>query len=183
MRHLTPNLALGLLCLGLAAGVAFLWVPLDVDTGVIERVRRRITVGDALAPTIAAAFIAVGSIMLIAVERGAPDQPRLTKRHLVFLLALLALLMVVFAIMRWAGPLAVWIAGMEADYRALRATAPWKLIGFGLGGFTLVVGLISVLERRISLRAIVIAVAATALLIVLFDLPFDDLLLPPNGDV
>ena len=40
-------------------------------------------------------------------------------------------------IMRYAGPLSVWVANFltdsELNYRLLRGTAPWKYIGFFLG--------------------------------------------------
>ena len=78
--------------------------------------------------------------------------------------------------MRWEGPVLV------EEYRLLRASAPWKWVGFVLGGTVVVTGLISAIERRLSLRALLIGIAVTVALIVLFDLPFDDLLLPPNGE-
>ena len=171
------NLYLGLVSLVLALVVIFLWIPLDTDTGLIEKVRRRVTIGDALAPTIAACFVVVGGGLLVLAERNAADQPGLTSGNLRHVLWVLGLVALALLLMRWAGPL------LMEDYRLLRATTPWKWVGFVLGGTILVTGLISAIERRLSLRALLIGVAATGVLIVLFDLPFDDLLLPPNGDV
>ena len=65
----------------------------------------------------------------------------------------------------------------------MRDTAPWKYIGFILGGVVLIAGLIALVEGRVSLRGVVLGLMATFALIVVYDLPFDDLLLPPNGDV
>ena len=171
------NLYLGFVSLVLAFVVILVWVPLDTDTGLIEKVRRRVTIGDALAPTIAACFVALGGGLLVLAERNSADQSGLTTsnlRHVIWVLGLVALALLV---MRWAGPL------LTEDYRLLRATAPWKWLGFGLGGTILVTGLIAAIERRLTLRALVVGIAVTVALIVLFDLPFDDLLLPPNGDV
>ncbi len=46
----------------------------------------------------------------------------------------------------------------------------------------MVFGLISLVEHRLSWRRAGAALLAVAALIVVYDLPFDDLLLPPNGD-
>ena len=43
--------------------------------------------------------------------------------------------------------------------------------------------MISFVEQRITWRALWVALAAVIGIIVLYDLPFDDVLLPPNGDV
>jgi hypothetical protein len=44
-------------------------------------------------------------------------------------------------------------------------------------------GMIAVLERRLSRRALMIGLIWSLVLILVYDLPFEDLLLPPNGDV
>ena len=56
--HSRSNLITGLIFLAFAALVAFVWVPLDVETGLVEKVRRRIMIGDSLAPTLAAFLLA-----------------------------------------------------------------------------------------------------------------------------
>ena len=47
----------------------------------------------------------------------------------------------------------------------------------------IVTGIIAVLERRLSRRGVITGICAVLVLIAVFDLPFDDLMLPPNGDV
>lgn len=173
--------ALGLVCLVFALVIAALWVPLDVETGLIEKVRRRVTIGDALAPTVAAAFIGLGGLLLMLAP-GRNGDERLSGRNLRFLALLLSGLVAALLLMRWAGPLAVAVLD-AGEYRLLRDTAPWKWIGFALGGFALVAGLIVWIEGRLSLRALLVAAGAVLALIAVFDLPFEDLLLPPNGDV
>lgn len=182
MKPARANLYLSLGCVGFALLLAFVWAPMDSGTGLIHKVRRQVSIGDALAPTLAAIMIGAGGVMVF-LERRAPDQPRLTRGNLVFLLRFLAIMAVGFALMRWGGPLLVAALNGDQDYRALRDTAPWKYVGFFIGGTGIIATLIASTEGRFSLRAVMIAIAATLALIALYDLPFDDLLLPPNGDV
>lgn len=177
------NLALGLIFLVFAILVAFVWVPLDTETGLIEKVRRRIMIGDALAPTMAAFFIGLGGLLLILTERKAPDQPVVNLTNLAFIGIQIATLILGFLIMLYAGPVAVALFNGDAEYRLLRDTAPWKYIGYFLGGVFIVAGLIAQAEGRITWRGMFIAMSVVVALIVIYDLPFDDLLLPPNGDV
>lgn len=181
--HSRSNLIIGLIFLAFAALVAFVWVPLDVETGLVEKVRRRIMIGDALAPTVAAFFIGLGGLILVLFERKAPDQPSVNLANLTFVGLQIFILVVGFLIMLYAGPLAVWLFGGDTEYRLLRDTAPWKYIGYFLGGVFIVAGLISQSEGRLSFRSVVIAIGVVIALILVYDLPFDDLLLPPNGDV
>ena len=58
------NRVLALGAIAAALLIAFVWVPLDTDTGMIEKVRRQVTIGDSLAPTLAAMFIGVGGLLL-----------------------------------------------------------------------------------------------------------------------
>jgi len=46
-----------------------------------------------------------------------------------------------------------------------------------------VTGLIGLVEGRITMRGVVIGLGSAIVFIIIYDLPFDDLLLPPNGDV
>ena len=71
----------------------------------------------------------------------------------------------------------------DDEYRLLRDTVPWKYVGFASGGFVIVAGASSVVEGRFSRSAALAGIVAVLLIIALYDLPFDDLLLPPNGDV
>lgn len=175
------NLILGLAVLLVALVIAFVWVPMDTATGLIETVRRRTTIGDALAPTIAAAFLGFGGLLVLIFER--PENARrLTLRNLHFLGVLLSILALSFLLMRWLGPVLVGLF-TEDGYRPLRDTAPLKYIGFLTGGAGMIAAMISLVEGRISLRSVLIGLIAAIALIVVYDLPFDDLLLPPNGDV
>ena len=50
------------------------------------------------------------------------------------------------------------------------------------GGTVMVAGLIAVVEQRLTAAALAAALLSAAALAVFYDVPFDDLLLPPNGD-
>lgn len=175
------NLILGIGFAFAALVIALVWVPVDTTTGLVEKVRRQIIIGDALAPTTAAGFLLLGGVLVAFFER-AENARRLSGRNLVFLVLLLANLAIAFSVMRWLGPALATLL-TEEGYRPLRDTAPWKHIGFLVGGSMLIAGLIGLVEGRLTLRGALIGLAAAIALIAIFDLPFDDLLLPPNGDV
>lgn len=177
------NLYLGIAFGVFAAFVAFVWIPLDTETGILEKVRSRTLIGDALAPTVAAFFVGVGGVLLLLFERKHPEQPAPTVTNLRSITIQLAILVFGFLIMLHAGPLAVTVFLEDAEYRLLRDSWPWKYIGYFLGGSVIVSGLISQAEGRISARNVLIGVCVTIGLIVIYDFPFEDLLLPPNGDV
>ena len=69
------------------------------------------------------------------------------------------------------------------DYRPLRDEIPWKYVGFVCGGGLLIFALIALVERRLRPVRLVLAFAFALALALIYDLPFEDLLLPPNGDV
>jgi len=105
---------------------------------------------------------------------------------IMFCLLAIALCLV---IMRWLGPMLVSVAvgvgllDTQANYRALRDTLPWKLVGFVAGGGLLVTLLCWFAERHWSWRRLGIGLLIALGIALVFDLPFEDLLLPPNGDV
>ncbi|MEX0283293.1 MAG: hypothetical protein AB3N23_01650 [Paracoccaceae bacterium] len=181
------NLVIGLLAIAFSALALFAWIPLDTETGLIEKVRRQITVGDALAPSVAAVFVGVGGLLLVVFERRAPNQPVLSTENLLFVLRLLVVIAIALLTMRFAGPAIVWLAnviqGTELEYRLLRDTVPWKYLGFLMGGTIMVFGMISVVEGQLRLRLLFISIAAVLAVMFVYDVPFEDLLLPPNGDV
>ena len=175
--------------------VVFVWIPLDIETGLIEKVRRSVILGDAFAPTISGALIGFGGLLCLVSNNSAAPLGRnpearesfasyAAKHHLVHIAVMLCLFVVCLTLMRYAGPIAVrYLHDGPIEYRLLRDTVPWKYIGFVVGGTGLVTGLIAWTERQLKLRHILIGLAATFVLIAAYDLPFDDLLLPPNGDV
>jgi len=170
----------------LALGVVALtvWIPLDIDSGIIEKVRRREKMGDALFPTaIAGAMVIVALVSMLLALLNRPDETP-TLPGLKFLAAFCGICLISLLLMRYVGPAAVSLFGAEgAEYRNLRDEIPWKYLGFASGGLFLVAGLTALVRGRPSLNAILIGSAAVLAMILLYDVPFDDLLLPPNGDV
>lgn len=180
-RIFSSNHALGLVSAAAAILVLVVWIPLDIESGLVEKVRRQIRIGDALLPTLACGFVLVGALLLFLPAKA--SEKVLSSENLRYLLALAVILTLAFATMRWLGPAAVFALTEDSSYRALRDTTPWKHIGFIAGGTMLVAGLIAMAEGKVTLRAVLIGLLATLALIAIYDLPFEDLLLPPNGDV
>ncbi|MEM8730912.1 MAG: hypothetical protein AAGF79_13450 [Pseudomonadota bacterium] len=181
MKNLSANAVLGLACIALALVVIFLWVPLDTDTWLVERARGRNTVGDSLAPTLAGVFILVAGLMLLREERLKDERPSL--ENLTFIGAMCLFGIIALVAMRWAGPLAVSLFAQGEEYRLLRDTLPWKYIGFATGGGFLVLSMVAFIEERVSILGVFVAILSVVLIILLYDVPFEDVLLPPNGDV
>lgn len=181
------NLILGVVVLAAASVLLFIWIPLDVETGILEKERRRVVIGDSFAPMVAGVFLLLSAVGLLLPERSTPGQPRIQQHHLRFIVTVMAIITVSLTVMRFSGPLMVSayneFTGASLQYRLLRDTIPWKYLGFFLGGTSLISGLISLVQGRFSLKAVAIGVAAVLVMIAIYDLPFDDLLLPPNGDV
>jgi hypothetical protein len=189
-RHWNLGLALFLIVASLLT--LLVWIPNDIESGILIEERRSIDVGDALAPTAAAIAVLITSIALllgslIAKPDAISDEPEvgISRSNLVSISTIALLLVAGLQLMVWAGPLTVKVlqaSGMNLpEYRLLTDTIPYKYIGFAIGGFTLVCGLISWIEGRIAWRAVVTAIAAVTALVVIYDVPFDALLLPPNG--
>jgi hypothetical protein len=178
---LNTDFTIGLV--GLMAGslILFVWVPLDVDTGLIEKVRSQVVIGDAMAPSLAASILIIGSLLMILQSFRNREETDLSWNNIKFLVMLLVLLGLSMAVMRWAGPFAAYL--FNADYRSLRDTVPWKYIGYFLGGIIMVFSLISMMEHRMRWRTLIISIIVVVVLIMIYDLPFENLQLPPNGDV
>lgn len=171
-----------------AATTLGLWIPGDVESGIVETFRRRTTIGDAMAPTAAAvgmlaAALALGCAAVLRPQRAADP---LDRNSLLFVACMAAVIGAGLVLMVHTGPLAVEavnaLGGGIGSYRELRDTFPYKFLGYVLGGSVMVAGMIAVIEQRLSAAPLVAAALATLALAVLYDVPFDDLLLPPNGD-
>lgn len=188
---LTADMAVALFFIVLGLVLLFVWIPLDIESGVLERHRRRVNIGDAMAPTMVAIGFLLCGVYLFAISwwrgnRSAQDFG-LTRDNFRYLIVMATILTVSLALMRWLGPVVVSLIGTAdiafGTYRELRDTAPWKYIGFAAGGFVLIISTIGFIEHRLTWRGALVAMLATAILAALYDLPFDDLVLPPNGDV
>ena len=156
----------------------FVWAPLDIHTGVVETVRRRMVIGDALGPSVAGVVIAIGAILLL-LRPGTGNG--LTVANTAWLASLFGLFLFSLILMRYAGPLAA--SWTEGGYRPLRDTFPWSYIGYLIGGTVLIGGLTAFANRRATVKDFAIGFAASLVIALLYDLPFEDMILPPNGDL
>lgn len=183
-RDRRQQLLLGVLVLAL--GALTIWaVSVDVQTGIIETVRRRRIIGDALAPTVAAGVLLMAGLLLL-LER--PSEPiALSRESWRFLAMAGAILALSLVVMRWTGPALVELSrSFGADlpeYRQLRATRPWSWSGYVVGGAVLVGGLIALVRLRLDWRALALGLGVATALAAAYDLPFRNLILPPNGDL
>ena len=163
-----------------------LWVPLDSETPPIYEFRRQVYIGDAMLPMVAAAGVVICAAVHLVLSWRRPGGEEDAPLDLLtgsFFLMFFLILAVSLVLMYWSGPAALALFGEEGvDYRQMRAAFPWKYLGFVLGGFVMVFGVISLITGRLRLKYAFIALLAVAGLILVFDVPFDTILLPPNGD-
>lgn len=199
------NLGLGLFCSAFALFALLYWIPTDIETGVVEKERRDYVIGDAMAPfflsicmIVLSASLIFGSLFTLCrgpADADSEDQKPLlegdidggiSSSNFSFLFKLLAFIVISMALMEWVGPLtADTLRALGHDvgtYRQLVATVPYKYLGFIAGGLVMVIGLIALIEGRITRPGVLTAVFTILALIILYDVPFDTLLLPPNGD-
>lgn len=159
--------------------IIFVWIPLDVESGLVERERRQFRVGDSLGPVVATCIIAIGAVLMVF-ER--PTHHRIANTNLVWIVSVVGITVIAIVLMRYTGP-AVSALFSDTGYRPVRNTAPWKYMGFVAGGSTLIFGMSALVTRRLRISWLLFSILGTIILAILYDLPFDDLLLPPNGDV
>jgi MFS family permease len=97
------------------------------------------------------------------------------------------ILAVALILMRWAGPATVqtlqYLGAEIPDYRSLRATAPWKYLGFVAGSTFLIAALASLSKGSFRYSYLLYAFLISILVALFYDVPFRNLLLPPNGDL
>lgn len=179
---LTPGRTLGAMVILLAVLALFLWVPNDTLSGYLISKRGRVSIGDSMAPALAFGLMALSGVLILWESRNSEAQGLSDRRGPAFLVVMIGICVMALTVMIWAGPLAVSLLASDETYRNLRDATPWKYLGFAIGGTGLVTTLIALVEHQFSWRALLIGLATVAVLIGVFDLAFDDLLLPPNGD-
>lgn len=167
----------------LALILLLFWIRLDIETGLIDEWRRTIRIGDALLPTIGAIGL-LGSALWIGVAAFIkPDTGPCVQFSAPLFALVLGIQLVSFVLMFWVGPLLVTLLAAEGmTYRLKLDSFPWKYSGFLAGGTFMIFALKSLLERSLTLRSLMVAFLATAVLAFLYDVPFENMLLPPNGD-
>ena len=123
----------------------------------------------------------LSSRALRALENSAMDV-----QSFIFLFKLTFIIFIALLLMLYSGPLLVEFAnlmnGENNSYRLLKGSLPYKYIGYILGGFIMIFSSIGLVENKFSANGAWLSVIAVAVLTFIYDVPFDNLLLPPNGD-
>ena len=185
------NIGFGAVVLALALLSLFVWFPNDIKGGFIDINQiGKPEPGDAFFPIILASMLlALGAGQFLFATFGKkPQTPsgRLTFDNFKFLLGFYAIVAAGLAIIYWLGPLVVDMlraAGLiEATYRQLTDTVPYKYLGYVTGSFVMTLGLIVWAEGRLRLRAVVTVVLVIAALILVLDILLYNIQLPPNAD-
>lgn len=182
MQKLSSDRWLSLLVFAFALVLLFVWIPLDTETGLLEKLRRRVLIGDALGPTVAGCVLLLGAVLTWL--RPDPRAPRLRSENLRWIAALTLVFALSLALMRHLGPLVGSLT--DTGYRPLRNTLPWKYIGYITGGTLMVAalsGMAQPAQKRRLWALLLTGFCAATLIALAYDLPFEDLLLPPNGDL
>ena len=187
LRTISRHRVIGAAAFVIGLAALMLWLPNDVDSGLIERVRRRYQIGDMLGPVVALATIMLGGVWLcLSQDRQPVGKIIAPARAIAVFIAVIALSLL---LMRWAGPAVVWLGEMAGliepgtGYRPLRDTLPWKFTGFLAGGTVMIWALGALADGAWKWRRLGIGFVITLVIGAVFDLPFEDLVLPPNGDV
>lgn len=197
------DIALAVVFLAAATVALAWWIPNDTETGVLYEDRYSVEIGDAMAPTMVAIAIAlvslaigIGAFLRRDKSPGEPegasreessDRVGVSTENAITIVVLAAICAVSMALMIWSGPALVvitqWFGSSVESYRHVSDTPPFKYSGFVSGGLFMVFSLICWVEGHFSWRAVAIAAATVLALILVYDLPFDSLLLPPNGSL
>lgn len=188
------DIGFGVLVLAGSLLAIFVWFPADIKGGFFNTTPLgRIEPGDAFFPVLLAATLAVLSALQVTVSllRGSPRPSegslgKLTSHNIRFLITFTAICAAGLSIMFVLGPAIVWgmreLGLTDAEYRHLTDTAPYKYIGYVVGGFLMTLTLIGWTEGRLRPVGIVAVVSVLVVAIVVFDVLLTNVLLPPNAE-
>jgi hypothetical protein len=70
--RMTSDRWLGLVAVVSATAIVFVWVPLDTGSGYLLKVRRSVSIGDALGPTVAGLVILMGGLLTVFESKTTP---------------------------------------------------------------------------------------------------------------
>ena len=182
----SSNRLLGAVVFAFGVCCLLFWIPNDIDSGLIETVRRRNVIGDSLLPAGAMILIGLSAIALMRQKQADTPFHNDGKWHHVFGFFVI-IFVVTLLIMRFAGPALVGFFNLFAQddvtYRNVRNVRPLKYAGFILGGTVLLSCFSHFMDKSLTKKRAGLFLLITAVIAAFFDLPFEDILLPPNGDV
>ena len=168
----------GVLILLLSCVLLFGWIPNDIESGVLDKIRRRWVIGDAMMPTITAYVMLMAGLWLIIKPKPANDDAIAAAHYIWMPMLFIACSLL---IMRWLGPLSADLLGLE--YRQIRTQIPWVYLGYVFGGGSMIFVLSCWEEGRWTWRRLAISLVIALVIALVLDLPLEDIQLPPNGDV
>jgi hypothetical protein len=170
------------------------WFPADIPTGFFHtNAIGREEPGDAFFPVILTVLLLTLAVIQIysslsRVRAGieAPENGALTTSNFRFVGSVIVTVGGGMVIMYWLGPLTVnglnALGWTESTYRALTDTAPYKYLGYVVGGLVMTVSLIVRTEGRVRAVSVMSVLITLAAAIAIFDLALNNVLLPPNAD-
>ena len=187
-RWVNVEIIIGLIAVLVGVVTLTIWIPNDIAGEAINYARRRYSIGDPFAPILISwlVIIAGAGLLLTGLFRGLVSKKLADPDHafyrssLGYMLGCGGLLTVALLVMRYAGPWSVDLFGPDKSYKLLVTTPPWHYLGYMMGAFILMATTISVVERRLRMRTVLIAISVPLLIALAYDLPFS-LILPPNG--
>ena len=83
-NHTRTELIVGVMAIAACLLLFFVWIPLDVDSGYFEKVRRWVEIGDAFAPGLAAGLLGLGGLLLIIERLRQPNNTRFSAQNAAF---------------------------------------------------------------------------------------------------
>lgn len=172
----------------------FVWFPNDIRSGFFYvNAIGRTEPGDAFFPIILASTLAIlsGIQLYISLFHRSPNAsteptPAITKSNFKFLLTFGAICILGLSIMYSLGPVTVWVMRefglIDAEYRHLTDTAPFKYLGYVVGGFLMTMTLITWTEGHVRRPAVISVLTVLFVAIIIFDKLLTNVLLPPNAE-
>ncbi len=144
--------------------------------------RRRAVFGDASLPwALCLGFCFLGVALAINGLRF-KTQTDFTRPNWLFIGGLVGALGAAYVLTYEAMPVLV-DAVTHADLRQVFLTTPWRQLPFIAGAFVIPATLISLAERRVTRRTLLISLLFTAALAGLYTAPFKHMVLPPIADL
>ena len=178
---------IGALCVLFSLFLLLVWIPSDIDSGLASEVRGRSKIGDALAPTMTAILLGIAGLAVLASSASRKSEEVIKPQNFLYIAAVSLLVLLSCGLMYVCGPLIVDVARVFnsdlPEYRSLRGSLPWKYTGYLVGSVFMLVGFFVITGFGSWKGRILVALVAALALALAYDLPFDDLLLPPNGDI
>jgi hypothetical protein len=188
------DIGFGVVILVSALLAIFVWFPNDIRSGFFYvNAIGRTEPGDAFFPIILSTTLVIlsGIQLYISLFHRSPyastePTPAISKNNFKFLFTFGVICILGLSIMYSLGPVTVWTLRefglIDAEYRHLTDTAPFKYLGYVVGGFIMTVTLIAWTEGHVRRPAVLTVLTVLFVAIIIFDKFLTNVLLPPNAE-